>query len=148
MCRTFPSTWHSKLTKSSRRTGAVARAVSFSPELGSAPVEYYVWDDETEMHAGPFTRLELVEKDLPAGTSVCTGDGSGRFSEWQDVTDFITPTHAQPRVEEAYWSAANVPYGQRGRTRQQSAAMAAQLRKQSSVNEKAKGAASRAVGGS
>ena len=120
-----------------------------SPSLGSsAPVEYYVWDDETEMHTGPFTRLELERKDLSVGTSVCTGDGAGGFHEWQDVTDFITPTHAQPRVEEAYRSAVNVPYGQRGLTRQQSAAMAAQLRKQSSVNEKAKAAASKAVGGS
>ena len=109
----------------------------------SAQVEYFVWDEETQQHSGPFTRSQMVEKALPDGTNVCISDGKGGFGVWQDVTELIAPPHQMPREEEAYRDGS---YGAAELTRQESAAAAARLRKQSSVNERAKAVASRMGG--
>jgi hypothetical protein len=117
--------------------------VRSSPETrmaSSAHIEVYLWDDERGSHTGPFSRVEIAEKVLPAGTFVCISDGKGGFHEWQDVTDFVSPPHEQPREEDKY-------NGSESLTRVQSAAAAARLRRESSVNVKAKAAASRTVGG-
>ena len=112
---------------------------------------YYVYDDETKAHAGPFSRLEMVTKGYPTDTLVCLGDGNGGFGEWQDVTELITPPDELPREEDAYREEQGDP-GRRGRggsstmTRQQSATAAGELFKQSSRNMKARSAVERVSG--
>ena len=108
----------------------------------SAQVDYYVWDTDRAEPVGPYTKSDLVDMDPPAGTQVCTSDGKDGFHDWMDVSAFIAPggAHQQPREEAAYNSSHDL-------TREQSAALAGRLRQQSSVNEKARAAAQRSVGG-